>query len=178
MAEPSENWKAILEEGEKITWQGRPEQGIHLGLGDIAMIAFALFFTGFSVFWMAMAMRAGGFFWMFGLLHFSAGLGLLINAIFGNAFIRRHSFYTLTDRRAFIGKELPVLGRSLNSWRIGPASPLELVHLPDGSGTINFARSPSPWYSRNRGDRGVSFERIKDATKVFSMMSHMQKGQA
>ena len=44
-------WEGILDPGEKIVWQGRPEQGFDIAAKDIPSAVFALFFSGFAVFW-------------------------------------------------------------------------------------------------------------------------------
>ena len=46
--------------GERIVWQGRPDQGFHIDIRQDPAGAVRLFFAGFAVFWMAKAAQAGG----------------------------------------------------------------------------------------------------------------------
>ena len=104
MADTSDtSWDGILDPGEKILWQGRPGTRIALTSQDYAIMGVGGVFTGFALYWMAAPFRQGDRFWMFGLLHFSVGLGIALWPLTGAPFIRSRSWYTLTDRRAFNG---------------------------------------------------------------------------
>ena len=59
-------WEGILDTGETILWQGRPDGKIVLRPANTATFVFGLAFAGFALFWMIMASTAGGFFWAFG----------------------------------------------------------------------------------------------------------------
>lgn len=161
-------WEGILEAGEQILWQGRPGQAFHIGFEDLFKGVFGLFFAGFAAFWMAMAMTAGGFFWMFGLLHFGAGLALVFGSLLGPTIRRRNTWYTLTDRRAFIATDMPLKSRSLKSYPIGPDT--ALAYYDGDPATIHFARE------QRRTDKGrgytvdIGFERISEGDKVLRLM--------
>ena len=164
-------WENILDTGETILWQGRPDGGIVLRSRNILTLIFGLFFAGFAVFWMIMAAQGGGGFWMFGLIHFSVGVGIAFSAIGWGAFLRRRSWYTLTDRRAFVATDLPLVGKRLKSYPITEETVLELV---DGDlATVNFASITKR--SKN-GTRTVpiGFERIPDGRGVYRMMRDIQ----
>ncbi|WP_281840265.1 aspartate carbamoyltransferase catalytic subunit [Sinisalibacter aestuarii] len=169
-------WEGILDPGERILWQGRPDQAFHLRLSQIPMTLFGLFFAGFALFWMVMAARRGGIFWMFGLIHFTAGLAIIFNATYWGTMKRRHTWYTLTDRRAFIATDLPVKGRSLASYAITPET--RLTWREEIPGTVYFARED------RRGNKGrsysvdIGFERIDDSGKVYGLMRKVQRSQA
>ncbi len=169
----TQGWEGILDEGEDIIWQGRPDTAIHLKINNIFTFLFGLAFAGFALFWMIGASRAGGGFWMFGLLHFSVGIGLSFGAIFWDAYKRRHTWYTLSDRRAFIATNIPTKGRSLKSYPITDETVLEFNQ--DTLSTINFAEE---WRRGNKGRRysvNIGFERIGDGEKVYSLMRDIQK---
>ncbi|MEZ5723415.1 MAG: aspartate carbamoyltransferase catalytic subunit [Paracoccaceae bacterium] len=169
---PSE-WRGILDPDETIVWQGRPDGGLDIGPAEIFPAAFALFFAGFAVFWMVMASANGGAFWMFGLIHFSVGVGIFVNSLFGPTWRRRFTWYTLTDRRAFIATDLPLRGKALSSYPITPDSPLS-AH-GDRFKTIHFARE------RRVGDKGrsytvnIGFERIADGDRVMALLREAQR---
>ena len=171
MSEPG--WDGILDADERILWQGRPDGTVSLRPGNLALLAFGLFFAGFALIWMILASQGGGGFWMFGLIHFSVGIGIIWAALFWAAYRRRRSWYTLTDRRAFIASNLPLVGKRLKSWPITAASTLELDDSTPGS--VNFAME------RRRGKNGhymatIGFERIPEAKQVYRLMRDIQTG--
>ncbi|MEC3862735.1 aspartate carbamoyltransferase catalytic subunit [Mesobacterium sp. TK19101] len=172
MAQAPDGWDGILDPNETILWQGRPDAGLNIGPANILTAVFGTFFSGFALFWMIMAMQAGGAFWMFGLIHFSVGIGIVVTALFGTAFVRRHTWYTLTDRRAFIATNMPVIGRKLKSYPITGDTVLE----------FDDADLPSIWFAQDyrrtkRGHRTVKrgFERLPDARTVYQSMRDIQR---
>ena len=109
---------------------------------------------------------------MFGLLHFGVGIGLLCAAIFGPSFLHKRTFYTLTQRRAFIAKALPIKGRSLKSYPITASS--EITFKDADPPSIHFA-------SEQRGSGGdrhtiqIGFERIADGRDVLRLIRRIQR---
>ena len=166
-------WQGILDPGERIVWQGRPDQGFDVPGKEIPQAMFALLFSGFAVFWMTKAAAVGGAFWMFGLVHFSVGLGIFWKAIFGTTARRRRTWYTLTDRRAFIATDFPLKGRELKSYPITPDSPVTYRAGPPA--TIYFARE------RRTGNKGrsytvnIGFERIDEGDRVIALLRKAQR---
>ncbi len=173
MAEQSTGWEGILDAGERIIWQGRPDPSFHVSPKKLFPTLFGLGFAGFALFWMAMAAQSGGGFWMFGLIHFSVGLWLTGNSLFGESLRHRRTWYTLTDKRAFIATDFPWKGRQLDSYALTPATRLSLRGgLP---GSVIFARE------ERRGNKGrrymvdIGFHRIGDAEKVYELMRGVQR---
>ena len=147
--------------------QLRHAVAIELGLG--------LAFAGFALFWMVLAASAGGFFWAFGLIHFSVGIGISFGALFWSAYRRRNTWYTLTNKRAFVASELPLKGRKLKSYPITETTVLEFDNATPA--TIHFAEET------RRGQNGTSqvkigFERIADGSTVYRLIRDVQKGAA
>ena len=166
-------WAGILDPGEEIIWQGRPDAKVIWKVSHIFTFIFGLFFAGFALFWMVMASSAGGFFWMFGLIHFSVGLGLAIGPPFWGAWRRRHTWYSLSDRRAFIATDVPFRGRKLKSYPI--TSDTSLEYEAGHPASIHFATE----YRRTKnGSRQVpiGFERIHDGDDVYSKIRSIQRG--
>ncbi len=168
-------WEGILDEGETIVWQGRPDGAFEFRLGDIFTGIFGLFFAGFALFWMVMASAAPGPFWMFGLLHFGVGVSIMIGPPVWRTWRRRHTWYTLTTRRAFIATDMPMMGRKLKSYPITEDTPLTLEG--DTPGTVIFAterrRRKNGYY-----DADIGFERLDNAGEVYSLMRKTQRGAA
>lgn len=168
----SEGWDGVLGKDEVILWQGRPDTGVIIGPAQIGAAVFGLFFSGFAAFWMLMASMAGGYFWMFGLIHFFAGIGVMCGPVIYSVWRRRHSWYTLTNRRAFIATDIPFKGRELASWTIGPE--MSLIYRPGRLATIYFSKMVK------RTDKGTSttqigFERITDGDEVYRLFRDTQQ---
>lgn len=168
-------WDGILDPGEEIVWQGRPDARVAIRAGNIAGFVFGLAFAGFALFWMVMASQAGGFFWAFGLIHFSVGLGLAFGAVFWGAWVRRHTWYTLTDRRAFIATDLPMRGRTLKSYPIAAETPLDFAPGPPDS---VFFGAEFRTTKNGTSRRQIGFERISDGAEVYRLLRNMQRRRA
>ena len=165
-------WNGLLDAGETIVWQGRPDTDFALpGPGKIFELIFGLAFAGFALFWMIMAAQAGGGFWAFGLPHFSVGVGIIFHAIGWDRFRRQRTWYTLTDRRAFIATDLPLMGKRLKSYPITSEMSLELVDAPLPS--VYFA---SETRRTKNGTLTVrhGFERIADGRDVYRRIRDIQ----
>ncbi|OWU85446.1 aspartate carbamoyltransferase catalytic subunit [Oceanicola sp. 22II-s10i] len=171
-----DGWEGILDPDEVILWQGRPDATVRVGGAQIFGMIFGLFFAGFAAVWMMLASTAGGYFWMFGLLHFFVGLSVAFGSIVGPPWRRRHTWYTLTDRRAFIATDMPLWGRKLKAYPIDTHTPLSIDEDGDLA-TVNFAHE----YRQNKnGSRRVDigFERIPDGRVVLAKMREIQEDAA
>ncbi|MGR3468545.1 MAG: aspartate carbamoyltransferase catalytic subunit [Shimia sp.] len=168
----SDPWDGILDAGEEITWQGRPDGAWVFRTSMLFEVPFALAFTGFSIFWMGAAgFAGGGIFWLFGLPFLIVGCGLLWQATVGDVFTRRHTWYTLTTRRAFIATDMPIVGRKLSSYPLEPDTRIEFIDGPPD--TIHYAEKA------HRNDNHttytpIGFERIADGRAVLRMMRQVQ----
>ena len=169
----SDDWAGILNQGEHIVWQGAPSTRVRFEWQSAMMPFFFLFFTGFSVFWMMAAAQAGGYFWTFGLLFFSTGMYNLVGVHFWNAYSRKFTHYTLTNKRAFIGTS--IFGRKkLESYPI--TADTTLTYEEDRTdGSVLFA---SVEKRRKNGTYlvPIGFKYIPDAREVLQTMSQVQQG--
>ena len=175
-AEPRDGWDAFLDPGERIIWQGRPDGGFYLKPSNYVMALFGLAFAGFAFFWMVMAGQAGGGFWAFGLLHFAVGVGLVVGAVYWGTFKRQRTWYSLSNQRAFIATELPVVGRRLKSWPITEDIPLAM-----DDGDLSNVWFASETRRRSKGGRytvKIGFERIADGRDVYRLLRDVQRGEA
>ncbi len=166
-------WEGILDPDETILWQGRPDTGIHFRPAHLVTVIFGLAFAGFALFWMIVAAAAGGGFWMFGLLHFAVGLGLTLGPFLWGPFRRRRTWYTLTDRRAFIATDLPLVGKRLKSYPLTGDRALDF--LPGPPATIHFARETRQGSKGRRYQVPVGFEFIEDGEAVYRLMRDLQQ---
>ncbi len=165
-------WEGILDEDETILWQGRPDTAVTWKWVHLFTGLFGLAFAGFAVFWMFLASSAGGQFWMFGLIHFFVGLAIGIGPPFASAWRRRHTWYTLTDRRAFIASDLPLRGRRLKSYPVDEDTPLD--YQPGDPATVYFAHEMRRTKNGSRR-HDIGFERIADGEDVYRLMRDIQR---
>lgn len=165
-------WENILASDEKILWQGRPMQGIALRASHTFTTLSGLAFSGFALFWMIMASQAGGYFWTFGLIHFTAGIGVILGPILWPAYMRKRTWYTLTTDKAYIA-DITFLGQKrLRSYPITKDTPIEVV-----SGTyttINFASEQRRGKNRTY-TVPIGFERLTEGDTVRGMIRKIQK---
>ncbi len=182
----SEPWSGLLEEGEKILWQGQPDTRVTWRDLVGPFTPFGIIFTGFSIFWIVMARSMTGgagfpltLFPLFGLPFFVIGLYLLAGHVFLDAYFRRHTFYTLTDRTAFIATSR--FGtRRLSSH---PIADMPFLELEDGApGSVLFAertatgtrhRAGRPMGKRTMSTSTTSrlgFRHIAEARQVYRML--------
>ena len=167
-------WDGILDDGEEILWQGRPDPTLVLKPRQIGLALFGMVFAGFALFWMIMASLAGGFMWIFGLIHFSVGVALIVGPQYYSAYRRRNTWYTLTDRRAFIATELAVVGKKLQSYPIDNDTRLDFID--ENPATIHFAETTRR--TKNGSYRvPVGFERIEEGRKVYRLIRDIQSGE-
>lgn len=198
MSSPDQ-WSGILENGEEILWQGRP-QGSHsfLELGIYPIIA------GPALFVLALALKVILPSWWFSELYPPEILRLL-SLIFwsggwtvlgGNYLIWRcleyYTWYTLTNKRAFIATAYPGFHKKLYDYQINGDTYVQLVEAERNS--VYFAW----WVDENDTRREITrptddeilsiqlgglqpdgFKDIPDARYVYSLMKNIQsKAQA
>lgn len=168
-----DEWEGILDADENIIWQGRPDPGFELRPRQIFPAVFGMFFAGFALLWMIGAAFAGGLFWTFGLLHFSAGLAVIWGAMFYPSFARRRTWYTLTGKRAFIASDMPLVGRRLTSY---PINKQTLLDFNDGKPPSVIFASKTVKSDDSSYQREIGFERITDAREVLAKMRAIQNG--
>ncbi|PWK59886.1 hypothetical protein [Roseicyclus mahoneyensis] len=186
-------WDGILEPGETILWQGQPVPDIVWRDMISGRLPIGIIFTAFSTVWISVAVWIVAsidapilfrlFFPLGGLPFLAIGLYMLVGHLFWDARRRRGTWYTLTDRHAFVATD--IFGRrKLDRYPIADMAALELV---DGSpGDVNFGsvthhmprRAPGPHKSRNRlgGSTTVKtgFRHITEARKVWRMIRDRQ----
>lgn len=166
-------WQGILEPGETILWQGRPNAAMTFHAATVVITLFGLAFSGFALVWMLLAYAAGGWFWMVGLLHFTAGLVVVWLGLFHDAWRRRRSYYTLTSRRAIIASSSFSGEKWMKSYPITAQSEVSL--RPDGAfATLVF--HTDHWRDSDGDARttDVGFERLGDGQQVLDLMRQIQ----
>ncbi|QDC07832.1 aspartate carbamoyltransferase catalytic subunit [Oceanicola sp. D3] len=187
MSKPPPGWEGLLDDDEEILWQGRPSAGVVVRGKDIFESLFGLFFAGFAIFWMSMASSMGTprnapgifqFFPLFGLPFLAIGLYMVFGKYFWKAYQRRHTNYTLTNKRGFIATE--VLGtRKLKSYPL--TDRLELEQSARGD-TLWFATTTYTRRNKNGFKRSftrrIGFELIENGAHVMGLARKALKEQS
>ncbi len=128
-------------------WQGRPTRYFAPGVGTVVPVVFGhcrlCYLSGRRVFSLAI------FFMII-------GLSLATYALFNGMLIRRWSHYALTNHRAFVLINHPLLGVDVTDWPINAET--DLRHNAYDPMTITFA--PHRIFGRHM--RVIGFEHIED----------------
>lgn len=174
-------WDGLLAPDEAILWQGRPSAALHWRDAIRASGAFGLLFSAFAVFWIVMAASliggAGdgpGFpFSMFPLLgvpFLLVGLYMSVGHVIVDAHIRAHTWYTLTDRTAFVATEL--LGqKSLKRYPVFAMPFLDLEMGPQpGLGSVLFSDGAARGERPQGHARRIGFCHIAEAHAVYALL--------
>ena len=167
-------WKAYLDPGEEILWHGSPDGKIRLRARNLVISAFGIFFFGFSIFWTLGAANSGDLiFPLFGLPFMAVGFYLVFGTHFFDAHKRRHSYYTLTNKRAFIATN--ILTKKIKSYAVNAETDLEFQPGPPAS--IYFAKE------MKSGQNGsytvpVGFEYVADGDTLYKLFRQVQRAAA
>jgi len=179
-----------LRAGEKIYWKGNPRQGLKLRASDIFLIPFSLLWGGFAIFWEFTATSipaknaapAATIFPLFGIPFVLVGLYIIIGRFFADAQIRKNTEYAVTNERAIIVSGL--FSRKVKSINLKSISDISVSEKSDGSGTITFGESASPYgWWMNAGffpgmrNQVPAFEMIENVKNVDSVIRKSQKGE-
>lgn len=92
-----------LQPGEQVLWTGRPDPRVGIGGSEVVVIFFGILFIGFAVFWDIGAGLLGGAPWYFlliGLVFTAVGVYMVIGWPVRVRYVRAHTRYVITDRRA------------------------------------------------------------------------------
>lgn len=168
----SGGWDDILEAGETLVWQGQPDARIKVEPKRIPSIVFGLIFAGLALIGMISAAKAGDA-WAFGLIHFFAGTFIALGPLVIGPYMRTRTWYSLTSRRAFFARDLPILGRSLNVLEIAPNSHLD---FDGGEPGIILFRDPATSLNGGRVIERPAFDRIHGAKDIFQHIRDIQRG--
>ncbi|MGC1494791.1 MAG: aspartate carbamoyltransferase catalytic subunit [Sulfitobacter sp.] len=166
-------WDGLLDPDEVVVWQGKPSPGVKIEWASPFTPFFFTFFTGFSIFWMVMASYAPGPFWMFGLLFFGVGAYNLVGIHFWKAYLRRNQYYTLTNKRAFIGAQ-KFGKRSLESHPITAETRLK---FEDGDLSSIWFAEKSVRNKNGTTINDIGFEMLPHGRNVFTKFREVQNAQ-
>ncbi len=161
----------FLQRNEVILWQGRPTRSFAPGVGAIFPVLFGIVFTSAALYGFLRALQ-GGVFVTTALFAVALGLSVILHALFHGMLIRRWSHYALTNYRAFVLIDHPLMGVDITHWPINTRT--DLRHNARDPMTITFARAPRRFFGKKM--RGIGFEHIDDGLNVFRVMMDVRDG--
>lgn len=169
-----------LDHHERLLWAGRPKQGFVLRPSDRTLIPFSLFWLGFSVFWMFMALKMGGrLFALFGVPFVIIGVYMLIGRFFTDMLRRKNTIYGITNDRIVI--KSGIFSKELRSVNIRSISDLTFTEKQDGSGTILLGKPDQNIVAYNtantwHGSKSVTdLELIPEVKKVYDILVRVRR---
>ena len=166
------NWDGILEPDEVMQWQGAPVQSLHWELRTRESVGFVLLGASGIVLLGASRQPEGLTYTKFGLIWLGWVVILTIGYHAYSFWNRRRTFYSVTNKRAFIGTwHFGIY--SLKAYQIAETSVLRLVDANPGSVYIARERV-SEWdrYTNQYVERDVDvgFINIRDPRKVYDLL--------
>ena len=167
----TDGWDGILDESEEILWQGAPAPGLQLDYQSPLEFLSSAVFAGLAFYWIILAYQGTGHFGFVGVIFLAIGLYGLVFKHFWHAFVRQNTYYTLTDRRAFIATSVPMLEKKLNSYDITPETNLEITEGKYSK--IIFAESVRRGRKQDYTIK-IGFERLENGRDVYSKMRELQ----
>jgi hypothetical protein len=172
-----------LESGELLLWRAQPVAS-KFARGGLCLVAFAVPWTAFALFWEIMALKIafGGnmgdnpmrfIFPIFGLPFVAIGFGMLS----APHWLRRraaHSVYAVTDRRALLLVAGWFSGHTVRSFPIANLSIVEHRKNDDGSGDLIFQRKEWVDSDGDRRQQEVGFIAVPDVREVEEIIRGLQ----
>jgi hypothetical protein len=174
MARPADSWDGILYPGETVLWQGQPDPRLDWSGWRPSEAIFGTLIAIFAGFWMALAAGAHGgpfmgiAFPLLALPFLGIGIYRAGGRVLWDAHVRRHTWYTLTNQRAFIATDL-FRRRDLAAYPMTPKTVLDR----EGS-HIWFATD----FHRTRNGsrrRRIGFTHLPEPDRVFALMARVQR---
>ena len=156
---------------EYILWKGKPEKGALFTGREIIMLPFALIWLAFSVFWELTAIFSGAplFFCLWGIPFIGICIYLLIGRFFHMAYLRKRTFYIITNKKIMIKR-----GNRIEMHDGKSLPPMDIRIHKNGNGTITFCDNV---YMSGRRRYGAYFalENLADVVAAQNAVSMKKK---
>ena len=179
----AQTWDEILEPGEEILWQGRPDTRLFFPPERKGTLVAGVLIMAFGAAPLISGLRARpiaewppGMPLIFGSVFLSivaVGLALVVGQPFLIRRRRRRTWYTLTNRRGFIATDGAIFGKRLKSYPVVSDAPV----------TVTKGQPATVWFARDQYDSDgrtrfepVGFERIADADFVAEKIRALRNG--
>jgi hypothetical protein len=173
--------QAELRADERVLWNGQPLPGTRLRGVDALLIPFSLLWGGGAVAAFVSELRKGtdpvsiGFLGLFVLV----GLYIVVGRFFVDAYVRRKTFYAVTNERVLAVSE--AFGRKVRTLSLRTLPEMMLREGRDGSGDILFG-PPGPYdmwsgvgWPGMGAYQSARFESLSDVRAVFNLIQDAQQ---
>lgn len=174
-------WAPYLDPDEALLWEGRPSTRPFLFRTiDILLVPFSIVWCGATVVVVVAAVADGSILIVLSSLLFLAlGIYLLVGRFLVDAYLRRHTAYAVTSKRALILRS--GMSRRLRDTPITASTPTSAS--PGRRGSFTFDPVPSGllgylavWNLWSGQDANFTFRAIDDADKVYKLVRQVQRG--
>ncbi len=169
-------WDDILLKDEDILWQGAPDDRFFIHKSRWQTVFTSIVFLLAGSFFLIMSAWTGTetlLFLILPLAFILFPLYLLWRHVYRPNHVRKHTFYTLTNKRAILGIALPNKEPSLKFYDLSPYDRYEFEDGPTGS--IIFDREKSSFQINDRYQYFANgFMRIKDPQNVWELVKKTQ----
>ncbi len=173
---------------EHMIWAGQPDNSKIFSKGDLFLIPFSIMWGGFAIFWEAMAIigKAPIFFMLWGIPFVLIGLYMMFGRFFYKSYIRRNTYYYITNKRIIILKD--VKKRSIEAEYINTLPCINKDVDEHGKGTVTFGHITSSigmyadsgmelFNRQNRyGAIAPAFYDIEQAHYVYRIVNEIRNG--
>lgn len=169
-------WDGILREGERILWQGQPDDGIYIHPSRRATYTVGLLFVGIGLFFMLPLAVSQLILplMLFLVVWLGVSFYFVLSQSYWPAYKRRHTFYTLTDQRAILGIALPRRRPTLKTYEIDPDRLYD--YIPGALGSIVFDYEDEGVTVNDVPQKfAAGFMRFADADTVWPMIQELQQ---
>lgn len=163
--------REYLTSGERILWKGKPGKGNLLSSSDVFLIPFSIVWGVFAIFWEFQALSWGAplFMVLFGVPFVLIGLYLIFGRFIHMAYIRKRSFYVITNE-----KIIRKCCNKIDMLNLTTTPPIKVKMHGDGYGTIFLEESTSFIKMRMSSftpfDEGFVIKNIPNATQVMRLI--------
>ena len=170
MTAQASEWDGILDPDETIVWQGSPTGRVRSEFKSAFHFVFMLVWGGIPT--VMVISNPASLFLIVPAVFMAITVWFFVGQHFWAAYRRRNTFYTLTDRRVFIGTN--VFGkRTLDSIPITPDLNIELDDKPEGNIWLDDGGKTGKFVNGQRQRRG--FEQLADPREIYAKLRTVQK---
>lgn len=160
-----------LDSDEMVLWRGEPGRVRVLGGQDLFLVAFGLFWLGFSLFWEFMVFQAGNqpVMLVFGLPFIAVGLYLVFGRLIQRVRLRGQVQYMVTSKKLLVRS-----GADMQLYDGQDLPPMHIRMHRDGTGSILFYQEVYTGRGRRMGYL-CTLDHLADADRAQSALRRMME---
>jgi hypothetical protein len=170
-----------LRAGEHLLWSGMPRQGFILRTADMFLIPFSLLWASVAFLWeysVVEMQKSPLLFPIFGIPFVLLGIYFVAGRFAVDIYLRRRTYYGLTNQRALILTGL--FSTQVKAVSLQNLDEMSLTERADGSGDIIFGAVPPAYWMYKGNLPGLernpvpAFELIEAVRTVYSLIQQTQ----